>query len=123
MRRTPFIAGNWKLNHGPAATKAFFEGFLPLLPAQSRARIAFFPPSISLAAAADALRSREDIGLGVQNVYWEAKGAFTGEVSPAMLAKLGCTYVVVGHSERREYHAETDAVVNAKAHKVVFRDR
>ncbi len=119
MPMRPFIAGNWKLNHGPAATKAFFEGFLPLLPAQSRARIAFFPPSISLAAAADALRSREDIGLGVQNVYWEASGAFTGEISAPLASEAGATLALVGHSERRHVFGESDEDVARKAAAVV----
>jgi triosephosphate isomerase (TIM) len=107
--RTPIIAGNWKLHHGPSETAAFFAGFLPRLDADLNATVAFFPPSLSLAAARAALAARTDILLGVQNLYWAPRGAFTGEISAPLAADAGATLALVGHSERRHLFGETDA--------------
>ena len=104
----PFIAGNWKLNHGPTPTARFFADFLSLLPVQDGLRVAFFPPALSLAAALEATSGRDDIELGVQNVYWEASGAFTGEISAPLAGEAGATLGLVGHSERRHVFGETD---------------
>ncbi len=106
--RAPIIAGNWKLNNGPAATRAFFEEFLPLLPGTFPGSVAIFPPSLSLAAARDALGERTDIRLGVQNIYWEESGAFTGEISATLAADAGATIALAGHSERRHVFGETN---------------
>ena len=78
--RRPVLAGNWKMNHGPSETARFFADFLAMhAPADDRT-VVFFPPAISFAAAKEAIQGRPDVRLGVQNVYWEASGAFTGEV-------------------------------------------
>lgn len=111
---TPIVAGNWKLHHGPSATTAFFREFLPLLPTERRASVAFFPPALSLPAAADALTDRADVLLGVQNIYWETSGAFTGETSASMAAEAGARLALIGHSERRHVFGESDAEVRRK---------
>ena len=105
--RRPVVAGNWKMNHGPAETAAFFTDFLARWePAEDRS-VVFFPPAVSLAAAREALQGRPDVRLGAQNVHWEASGAFTGETSVAMAAESGAALVLVGHSERRHLFGET----------------
>lgn len=105
--RRPVLAGNWKMNHGPADAARFFADFLALhAPADDRS-VVFFPPALSFAAAREALAGRPDVRLGVQNVHWEASGAFTGELSVAMAAEAGAALVLVGHSERRHLFRET----------------
>lgn len=106
--RAPIIAGNWKLNNGPSATRVFFGEFLPLLPGTFPGSVVIFPPSLSLAAARDALSNRPEIRLGVQNIYWEDSGAFTGEISAVLAADAGATIALAGHSERRHVFGETD---------------
>ena len=101
------VAGNWKMHLGPSDTRAFFDAFAPDL-GQDPPRILFFPPALSLGAAASALAGRDGIELGVQNIHWEEKGAFTGETSAAMAADAGATHVLVGHSERRHVFGETN---------------
>jgi triosephosphate isomerase len=115
MTVRPLIyAANWKMNHGPAAATAFAERFLDLTePAPDRG-LWFFPPAVSLAAVGAAVRSRPDIKVGAQNVHWEPKGAFTGEVSIPMVQEAGATVVLVGHSERRHLFGETDEQVARK---------
>jgi hypothetical protein len=105
--RTPVLAGNWKMNLGPAAAASFFADFLGRHPAREDATVLFFPPAISFSAAREALKGRGDVRLGVQNVYWEAGGAFTGELSVPMAAEAGAEYVLIGHSERRHVFGET----------------
>jgi triosephosphate isomerase len=107
--RTPLMAGNWKMFKSPDATTSFFEKFLPLV-AEAKADVLICPPFISLAAAVAATRG-STVGIGAQNLYWENEGAFTGEVSGPMLMDSGCSAVIVGHSERRQYFGETDATV------------
>lgn len=108
MIQAPVIAGNWKLNHGPSETVRFFQDFLPRLEPASAGSVVICPPSLSLAAAVEALAGRSDLLLGVQNVYWEDDGAFTGEISPAMARDAGAALAIVGHSERRQLFGETD---------------
>lgn len=105
--RTPVLAGNWKMNLGPAEAARFFEVFLAAHPPREDATVLFFPPALSLAAAREAVRDRPDVRLGVQNVYWEASGAFTGEISVPLAADAGAEYVLIGHSERRHVFGET----------------
>jgi triosephosphate isomerase (TIM) len=105
--RRPVLAGNWKLNKDPAETHAFFEQFLQQYASHEDRTVLFFPPSISLAAAVDAVRERPDVQLGVQNIYWEASGAFTGEISAPLARGAGAAFVLVGHSERRHVFGES----------------
>ncbi|HEX7241225.1 MAG TPA: triose-phosphate isomerase [Longimicrobiaceae bacterium] len=107
--RRPVLAGNWKMHKGPAEAREFFAAFLERHPARNDRTVVFFPPALSLAAAREALGGRADVGLGVQNVHWEAKGAFTGETSAPMAADAGAAWVLVGHSERRHVFGETSA--------------
>ena len=95
------------MHHGPSATTAFFQEFLALYPERVDRSVVFFPPAISLAAARAAVGERGDIRLGVQNVYWEPSGAFTGEISAPMACDAGALLVLVGHSERRHVFGES----------------
>ena len=105
--RGPVLAGNWKMNHGPSETTRFFADFLAMhQPADDRT-VVFFPPALSFAAAKEAIQGRPDIRLGVQNVYWQASGAFTGELSVGMAKDAGAELVLIGHSERRHVFGET----------------
>ena len=111
--RTPFVAGNWKMNPGSIAESVTLaQAVAAGIGGTGGVNKAVCPPFVSLAAVADALAG-SDIGVGAQNMHPEAKGAFTGEVSASMLAGL-CAYVILGHSERRQLIGETDAFINAK---------
>ena len=104
---TPVLAANWKMNHGPTQAREFMRAFLDDEPIEGRTVI-FFPAAVALAAVVEALRGRGGASAGVQNIYWEAKGAFTGEVSAEMAADAGASFALVGHSERRHVFGETD---------------
>ena len=106
--RTPIFAANWKMNSGPSEARTFMRVFLTRYARRPDRTVMFFPPALSLAAVRDALRERTDVLTGVQNIHWEAKGAFTGETSAAMAADAGAAYALVGHSERRHVFGETD---------------
>jgi triosephosphate isomerase (TIM) len=106
MRR-PILAGNWKMYKTPAETTAFFEKFRPLVADATHADIVVCPPFVNLPAAAEATRGT-NIQVGGQNLYWAAEGAYTGEVSAGMLRAAGCHWVIVAHSERRQYFGETE---------------
>ncbi len=109
-----FAAGNWKMNCGiPADAVKLIEELKPLVK-DATARIALGVPATALAAAVEAT-AYTNIKIAAQNCHFEEKGAFTGEISPLWLAKMGVTYCIIGHSERREYNAETDETVNKKA--------
>ncbi len=116
MRRK-IIAGNWKMNKTPQEAVALINELKPLL-ANAEAEVVFCPPAVSLAAALEAVRG-SNIGIGAQNMYFEEAGAFTGEVAPKMLTEMGVKYVILGHSERRQYFAETDETVNKKVLKAL----
>ena len=107
------IAGNWKMHLGPNETLDFFGG-LSLEAVASSHELLLFPPTVSLAVAAGASTRDPRIHLGVQNIHWEDKGAFTGEVSAAMAAQAGATFALIGHSERRHVFGETDDEVALK---------
>lgn len=111
MRRK-IIAGNWKMNKLPNETISFFEEITPLV-ANTENEIVICAPYTDLFYA---ILSAQDtnIKIGAQNMHWEEKGAYTGEISPQMLKSIGVEYVIIGHSERRQYFAETDETVNKK---------
>jgi triosephosphate isomerase len=108
----PVVAGNWKMHLGPSATRDFFRGFR--LPEVTAADVVIFPPALSLSAAVGSPDRDPRVHLGVQNIHWEDKGAFTGEISAPMAAEAGARYALVGHSERRHVFGETDADVRRK---------
>src|SRR5258708_21389634 len=114
MGRRKLIAANWKMYKNPEQTEQFFNGFLPLVHGHDRDEIVVCPPYIDLHAALNSAEGSQ-IAIGAQNVYWKDDGAFTGEISPAMLVAIECTHVIIGHSERRQYFGETDDSVNLKA--------
>ena len=113
MRR-PIIAGNWKMNNTIAAGTALIKALAPLVKDVKDVDIVACPTATALAAVADAARGT-NIHIGAQNVHWEAKGAYTGEISTKMLTEIGVEYVILGHSERRDYFGETDEGVNKRA--------
>ncbi|MFA6075387.1 MAG: triose-phosphate isomerase [Negativicutes bacterium] len=111
--RTPIIAGNWKMHKTVAETKATVKALAALVADVKNVEIVVCPPFTALAAAAEAACCT-NIAIGSQNIFWEEKGAFTGEIAPNMLVEAGCKYAVVGHSERRQYFGETDETVNKR---------
>ena len=112
MARKKIIAGNWKMNMTPSEAVALVETLKPLV-ANDEADVVFCVPAIDIIPAMEAAKG-SNIEIGAENMYFEEKGAYTGEISPAMLVDAGVKYVIIGHSERREYFAETDETVNKK---------
>jgi triosephosphate isomerase len=104
------MAGNWKMYKTPAETAAFFEKFRPLAGQAEHCEVVICPPFTNLAAAVEAAQGTR-IHIGAQNIGWAKEGAFTGEISGPMIVASGATYAIVGHSERRQYFAETDETV------------
>lgn len=111
--RTPVVAANWKMHKTQPEARQFLADFLPRAAALTGVEIVICPPFTALAAAAEALKGTA-VGLGAQNMSEQPSGAFTGEVSGAMLADAGCRYVILGHSERRRLFGEDDRLVGAK---------
>ncbi len=112
MRKT-IIAGNWKMNKTASETTAFINELKPLVASLTHCDIVVCPPATNLVAAIEACKG-SNISVGSQNVHWEVSGAFTGELSTSMLLDLGVKYVIIGHSERRQYFGETDETVNLR---------
>lgn len=110
--RKKIIAGNWKMNKTPSETVTLINELKPLVETKD-ADVVFCVPAISLTTAIEAAKG-SNIEIGAENMYYEESGAFTGEIAPNMLTDIGVKYVIIGHSERREYFAETDVTVNKK---------
>ncbi|MGA9040501.1 MAG: triose-phosphate isomerase [Terriglobales bacterium] len=113
MARKKLMAANWKMYKTPDQARDFFGGFLPLVAGHGRDEIVVCPPYVDICAAVEAAKE-SNVAIGAQDLHWEKEGAYTGEVCPAMLLAAGCTHVIVGHSERRQYFGETDDIVNFK---------
>ncbi|MBZ5597973.1 MAG: triose-phosphate isomerase [Acidobacteriia bacterium] len=111
--RKKLIAANWKMFKTPDETRDFFREFLPLVSDHERDEILVCPSFVNLPAAVEAAKG-SNVAIGAQDMHWEKQGAFTGETSAGMLLAVGCTHVIVGHSERRQYFGETDDIVNFK---------
>jgi triosephosphate isomerase (TIM) len=112
--RQLLFAANWKMNLGPSEARAFAEKFLALTSPVEGRRLWFFPPAVSIAALAAAIKGRPDVTVGAQNVHWEPKGPFTGGISIPMVMEAGARLTLVGHSERRHLFGETDEQVARK---------
>ena len=111
--RKPVMAANWKMHKTPRETGEFFASFKPLVADSDHCEIVVCPPFTGLVAAVEAAAGSA-IGIGAQNLYWEKRGAFTGEIAPGMLSAAGCRYAIIGHSERRQFFGETDETVSRK---------
>jgi len=112
-KRRPILAGNWKMNMTATQARELAAKLIPLVASVKDRDIVLGPPFTSIAAVAETIKGT-NIGLSAQNLHWEDKGAFTGEISADMLLDSGCKYVIIGHSERRQYFGETDETVNKK---------
>ena len=115
--RKKIIAGNWKMNKTPSEAVALINELKPLV-ANEDVDVVFCVPAISIVPAMEAAKG-SNINIGAENMYFEESGAYTGEIAPNMLTDVGVKYVIIGHSERREYFAETDATVNKKVLKAL----
>ena len=120
MARKKIVAGNWKMNKTPSEAVALVEELKPLV-ANEDVDVVFCVPAIDIIPVAEAVKGT-NIQVGAENMYFEESGAYTGEISPAMLTDAGVKYVVLGHSERREYYAETSAHCAAKAKRLFAAD-
>ena len=120
MSRKPFIAGNWKMNKNPEEAKAFVEAVASKLPSSDLVEAGIAAPALDLTTVLAAAKG-SNLKVAAQNTYFEDAGAFTGENSPKVLSEMGLDYVVIGHSERRDYFHETDEDINKKAH-AIFRN-
>jgi triosephosphate isomerase len=112
--RSLVFAANWKMHVTPADARAFLSTFLDKVPAQPGRGLWFFPSAVAIEAVAGAVKGRADVKVGAQNVYWEPKGAFSGETSIGLAAGAGAAGALVGHSERRHLFGETDAETGKK---------
>ena len=110
--RKLIVAGNWKMNKTPSEAVKLIEELKPLVKSET-VDVVFCVPAISLIPAVEAVKGT-NIAIGAENMYYEESGAYTGEIAPNMLTDVGVKYVIIGHSERREYFAETDETVNKK---------
>ena len=110
--RKPIIAGNWKMNNTQAQATELVTALIPLVK-DAKCDVVICTPYTTLAKAVE-LTAGTNIHVGAENVHWAEKGAFTGEISAAMLKEIGVEYVIIGHSERRQYFGETDETVNKR---------
>jgi triosephosphate isomerase (TIM) len=110
---SPLFVGNWKMQKDAAATASFFEAFRQLIGSPARCDVVICPTSLGLETAVGATRGT-GIRIGAQNLHWAKEGAYTGEISGAMIRASGCSPVIVGHSERRKYFSETNESVSKK---------
>jgi triosephosphate isomerase len=117
-KRKPIIAGNWKMNKTSTEARELVRKLIPLVSEVGDREIVLAPPFTSIPAVAETVRGT-NMALAAQNLFWEDKGAFTGEISAEMLLDLGCKYVIIGHSERRQFFGETDETVNKKVRQAV----
>src|SRR5579863_6708530 len=115
MLRKALIAANWKMYKTPAEAKAFVDAFLPLVAWHTRDEIALFPSPVLLPTVIDGCKG-SNVAVGAQNIHFAEEGAYTGETSILQLKAVGGTHTLIGHSERRQYFAETDEIVNKKLH-------
>ena len=115
MPRKALIAANWKMYKTPEEAKAFVDAFLPLVAGHERDEIALFPSPLLLPTVVEAARGSK-VAVGCQNIHFAEEGAYTGETSVGQLTAVGGTQTLIGHSERRQYFAETDQIVNKKLH-------
>jgi triosephosphate isomerase (TIM) len=115
MPRTPVLAGNWKMHGTRAEAAALAHAIAEGVAGLTGREVLIAPPFTALDVVAQAIRGSR-VKLGAQNVHWEAKGAFTGEIAAAMLAEIGCTHAIIGHSERRQFFAESDETVAKRLH-------
>ena len=113
--RKTIIAGNWKMNKTASETKKFAEELKAIMPRAKWCETVVCVPYVNIPAALKAFKDMR-VSIGAENVYFEKSGAYTGEVSAEMLKDLGVKYVIIGHSERRQYFGETDIIVNKKVH-------
>lgn len=112
-KRVPIIAGNWKMNKTASEARDLAQKLIPLVAGVINREIVLAPAFTALSTVAGAIKGT-NLSLAAQNLFWEDKGAFTGEISAEMLLDLGCKYVIIGHSERRQFFGETDGTVNKK---------
>ncbi|MGA8742715.1 MAG: triose-phosphate isomerase [Terracidiphilus sp.] len=120
MSRKKLIAANWKMYKTPAEAKAFVDAFLPLVAGHTRDEIAIFPSPVLLPTVTAAAKG-SNVAVGCQNMHFAEEGAYTGETSVRQLMAVGATHTLIGHSERRQYFAETDEIVNKKLHTALKR--
>lgn len=119
--RTPVIAGNWKMNKDLAQSKELAASIAKEVAGFRNVEIVVSPVAVYLSAVADSLRG-SNIKVSAQNMHWAENGAYTGELSPLMIKDVGCTHVILGHSERREYFKEDDALINEKVRSALAHD-
>lgn len=113
MPRKKLIAANWKAYKTPEQTQQFMRDFLPVVVGQDRDDIVVCPPFVDLPTAIGLVEGSR-VAIGAQDVFWKDECAYTGEITPTMLTAIGCTHVIIGHSERRQHFGETDDTVNLK---------
>ncbi|MER3424066.1 MAG: triose-phosphate isomerase, partial [Nitrospiraceae bacterium] len=112
--RRRLVVGNWKMNKTATEAALFVDQFSEVMPQAAHVEVVLAPPFTALHAVRQAAGAAPPFGLAGQNVFWEEKGAFTGEISAPMLKDVGCRYVIIGHSERRQWFGDTDEGINKK---------